>query len=143
MPPNSVLIDSGPLVAILNVRDAHHDLCLAEAKRLRGTFCTSWSVVTESAHLLKHQADAVQKLLAWIRTSELVVLPLGADDITGLADILSRYADQGFDFADVSLMYLAEREAISTVFTIDRRHFPVFRSSRGMHLNLVPTMTGP
>jgi predicted nucleic acid-binding protein len=139
VPLSGILIDSGPLVALLNKRDQFHDVCLAEAKSLRGNFCTSWAVITEAAHLLKREADAVQKLLGWIRSSELRLLLLSHEDADGLAHVLHRYADQNFDFADATLMHLAEREDIQTVFTIDRRHFAVFRTKLRKHLNIVPT----
>jgi len=140
VPHRGVLIDSGPLVAILNERDEHYKVCLAEAKSLRGQFHTSWSVITEAAHLLKGQPAAVQKLLAWIRTSELRVLQLAKEDTDGIGHILDRYADQGFDFADATLMHLSEREGMSTIFTIDHRHFFVFRAKHRRSLNIVPSV---
>jgi uncharacterized protein len=141
VPRSGLLIDTGPLVAILNDRDAYHEVCLAEAKRLRGNFCTSWAVVTETAYLLKREANAVQRLLAWICTSELLVLPLNLEGADGIAHILHAYADQDFDFADATLMHLAEREGLETVFTIDYRHFAVFRTKLRKHLNIVPLAT--
>ena len=138
MSRRDILIDSGPLVAFLNERDEHHQICLEEAKRLRGQFLTSWSVVTEAAHLSKRQAGAVHKLLMWIQTSELRILQLSEQDTPGIADILDRYGDQGFDFADATLMYLSDRDDISTIFTIDRRHFSIFRTLHRKSLNIVP-----
>lgn len=124
---------------MLNERDAHHDLCIAEASQLRGTFYTSWAVITEAAHLIKRDPQSIQRLLAWIRTSELLVLPLNVDDMDGIAYVLARFADQALDFADATLMHLAEREGIETVFTIDHRHFGVYRTQRNKPLIIVPT----
>ena len=139
MPHSGILIDSGPLVAILNERDDRHDICLTEAKRLRGKFYTSWAVVTETAHLLKREPGAIQRLLAWIRTSELLVFPITIDDVDGIAQILRRYADQNLDFADATLMHLAERERMQTIFTIDHRHFGIYRTKQRKPLIIVPT----
>ena len=134
-----ILIDSGPLVALLSERDQHHHICLAAAGGLYGTFHTSWAVVTEVAHLLKRDAGSVQKLLAWIRTTELLIQPLAVDDADGIARILDKYRDQRFDFADATLMYLAERDQMQTVFTIDQRHFALFRTKSHAQLELVPS----
>lgn len=138
MSPRRILIDSGPLVALLSERDQHHHICLAAAGELYGTFHTSWAVVTEAAHLLKRDAGSVQKLLAWIRTAEVLIQPLAVDDADGIARILDKYRDQRFDFADATLMYLAERDQMQTVFTIDRRHFTLFRTKSRAQLEIVP-----
>jgi predicted nucleic acid-binding protein len=134
-----MLIDSGPLVALLSERDEHHVACINAAKQLRGPFYTTWPAITEAAHLLKAQADAVQKLLAWIRISEIRLCHLTAEDADGIAEILEQYSDQNFDFADAGLMYLANREGMPRVFTIDYRHFSIYRTKQGKPLSIVPS----
>jgi predicted nucleic acid-binding protein len=124
-----LLIDSGPLVALLSERDQHHAVCRDQAKNLRGPFHTAWPVITEAAHLLSGNEIAVQKLLAWVQTEEIKISQLDAADVVGIADILRRYSDQGIDFADATLMHLADRDAITAVFTVDKRHFSVFRTN--------------
>jgi len=133
-----ILIDTGPLVALLSERDQHHAICVEAARFLRGSFCTSWPVVTEATYLLRDRPNVVQTLLRRVHAGRIVLLPLGPVDFPGIADILARYSDQGFDLADASLMYLAEREAIETVFTTDRRHFSIYRSPAGAPLTIVP-----
>jgi predicted nucleic acid-binding protein len=135
-----LLIDSGPLVALLNERDQHHTVCVNQAKQLRGPFYTSWPVITEAAHLLSHRSGAVLKLLVWVQTLEIQIIPITASDAPGISDIISRYSDQGFDFADATLMHLADRDGLSKVFTIDHRHFSVYRISRRKPFTIVPAM---
>ncbi len=40
--------------------------------------------------------------------------------------------------ADAALMYLAEREGIDTLFTLDRRDFSIDRTTDGRALRIVP-----
>jgi predicted nucleic acid-binding protein len=134
-----VLVDTGPLVAIIRKRDQYHSACVAEAKLLQGPFYTCWPVITEAAYLLRDGPSEVQRLLARVRTSWIHLLPLDADDVASITDILTRYADQNFDFADATLMYLAERESIETVFTTDHRHFSVYRTPSAKSLVIRPT----
>ena len=140
MVSEGVLVDAGPLVAILSARDQFHDDCLREARTLRGPFYTSWPVIAEAVYLLKNRTAAVQKLLSRIRTLKLRILQLTADDIDGISAVLVRYADHHLDLADATLMYLAEREGIETVFTIDQRHFSIYRTSQGNSLILRPAI---
>jgi len=134
-----MLIDNGPLVALHSERDEHHVACIKVAKQLRGPFYTSWPAITEAAHLLKAQAVAAQKLLAWVRVSEIRLCQLTAEDADGIAEILEQYSDQNFDFADAGLMYLANREGMPRVFTIDYRHFSIYRTKQGKPLSIVPS----
>jgi len=58
--------------------------------------------------------------------------------LTGIAAILTRYRDLGVQLADASLVHLANREGIETVFTLDRRDFAVLRLARGKKFRLIP-----
>lgn len=66
------------------------------------------------------------------------ILPLGVSDIGIIAALLNRYADQKLDLADACLMHLAQREAFEAIFTLDRRHFSVFRTREGDTLTIIP-----
>ena len=58
------------------------------------------------------------------------ILELGEDAPSRIAAFMNRYASIGAQLADASLVYLAERENIDTVFTLDRRDFSVYRPIR-------------
>jgi uncharacterized protein len=133
-----VLIDTGPLVAILSKRDQHHSCCVDAAKTLVGPFYTCWPVVTEAAYLLRDRPDKVGRLLDQIRSGKFPLLQLTADDIDGISMILKKYSDQDFDLADASLMHLASRERLPSVFTIDGHHFGVYRTPEGDQLTVIP-----
>lgn len=55
-----------------------------------------------------------------------------------LATFLRRYRNMGAQIADGALVYLAEREGIETVFTLDRRDFSVYRLGNGRSLRILP-----
>lgn len=55
-----------------------------------------------------------------------------------MASCLQKYCDLQPQLADVSLVYLAERDGISTVFTLDRRDFSVYRIKQNQPLDLLP-----
>jgi predicted nucleic acid-binding protein len=50
---------------------------------------------------------------------------------------MEKYADLPMDYADATLVLLAERLGVFDLLTLDRRGFTVFRSSRGQHFSLV------
>jgi len=135
---NGILIDTGPLVALLDRNDSHHEICSVTAKEVRLPLLSCWPVITEAAYLLRRSPQAVSTLLAYCDGSLIEMLPLEKGDLAPMDSILTAYADQGFDLADVCLMHLANRERIETVFTLDQRHFSVFRTAMGERLLILP-----
>lgn len=133
-----VLIDTGPLVAIFSSRDAHHQSCVEELRRLAPPLLTCWPVMIEAAWLLRHHWPSGQRLLESFAAGWLRLLPLSEADAAGLAKILKRYRKLGAQLADAALVHLAEREQLETVFTLDRRDFSVYRLSGNRSLHLLP-----
>lgn len=137
MTSGHVLVDTGPLVALLSRRDALHAACEAQFASLGPGIWTSWPVITEAVHILRHP-DPVATLLGQIHKDNIRLMPLDEGDVPSIRAILDRYSDQGFDLADACLMHLAERERIKQVFTLDRRDFGIYRLSNGSTLQLLP-----
>ncbi|MEM9368165.1 MAG: hypothetical protein AAGD07_19390 [Planctomycetota bacterium] len=102
-----VLVDTDPLVAILNANDSQHDVCVSALDHVRTPMRTSWPVLTEAAYLLRRRSDLVQKLLRSITEGFLEVAVLTDSDATAISDILKQYGDQGFQLADATLMHLS------------------------------------
>jgi hypothetical protein len=133
-----VLLDTGPIVAILSATDEHHDGCVEQLRALRGPLVTCWPVLTEAAWLLRKHPAAVTGLLALFEEGPFQIADLNATDIPAVTAILNRYAKLGIQLADASLVHLGNREGIGTIFTLDRRDFSVLRLSRGKKLRIVP-----
>jgi predicted nucleic acid-binding protein len=133
-----VLVDTGPLVALLREDDEHHDACVKQAKALRRPAYTCWPVLTEAAYLLRDRPTTVSALLSWSDGTDFEILTLDASDLPGITAVLEKYRDQRIQLADAALMYLAEREAIDTIFTLDRRDFSIYRTASNKSLELLP-----
>jgi len=59
---------------------------------------------------------------------------LDSDAASWIDGFLTKYADQNPQLADDSVMYVAERENVETIFTLDRRDFSVYKRSDGRGL---------
>jgi len=134
----ATLIDTGPLVAILNRRDPHHAVCNELFHQVPAPLFTCWPVITETAYLIGEATPAASKLFDLLRSYALALLPLDDVDLDPIQRILTKYADQEFQLADACLMYLAERERVSQVLTLDRNDFSLFRTTAGKALTLFP-----
>jgi predicted nucleic acid-binding protein len=134
-----VLIDTGPIVAVLSAADQYHHQCVAALAELRPPLFTCWPVVTEAQWLLRRDPEAVAGLFRAFQAGLLALLTVDQTAIPWLAEFLHRYRKIEPDLADASLVYLAEREDIPTVFTLDQRDFSVYRYAKTRHLKVIPS----
>lgn len=136
--PESVLVDTGPIIAILSQRDQHHKRCVLQLGDLRPPLFTCWPVLTEAQWLLRGDPRAVAGLFQAFATGLLSLLPVGEEALPDLEAFLQRYSKIQPDLADAMLIYLAEREGTRTIFSLDQRDFTVYRLKSGRRLNIVP-----
>src|SRR6266849_5566877 len=135
-----VLVDTGPLVAILSRADQHHETCVNSLRHLPGPLFSCWPVITEAAWLLRGHPRALQQLLGSLDGGFLALLSLSGSGGVAIAEVMKRYADIRPQLADAALVYLAEREGIDTIFTLDQRYFSVYRSGRRRPFRILPEL---
>jgi predicted nucleic acid-binding protein len=135
-----VLLDTGPLVALMVASDAHHRMCVDTLAVLKPPLLTCWPVLTEAAWLLRKQHRPLDRLAEAHAAEVFRVLPLEGDSLAAIAVIMRRYADICIHLADAALIHLAEREGVRTVFTSDRRDFSIVRLKGRQALRLIPDL---
>jgi len=136
-----VLVDTGPLVAIVDEGDGDHQRCVNVLKRLSDPMITTWPVVTEALCLLgqtQNPFDSQDALLATLDRQVVVVAELGRADVPRLRALIRKYRDLPMDLADATLVCVAERDGMRQVFTLDHRHFAVFRIGRHDSFTILP-----
>lgn len=99
---------------------------------------TSEAVLTELFHLVGDDARDVSRTWDFVRSGALTVAPIDDADLPALRRLSERYVDRPMDFADATLVHLAEREGIRTVFTIDHSDFAIYRTEKRRALRVVP-----
>ncbi len=135
---SALLVDAGPLVAVLHASDQDHARCARTLETVRGQLATTWPPLTEAMHLLSFSSKAQDALLELVERGVLQILNIGADDVPGIRSLMRKYASLPMDFADATLVRVAEREGIRRVFTLDRRDFSTYRMSRGHPFTTLP-----
>jgi uncharacterized protein len=126
----AVLVDTGPLVALLDRSDPYHLTCQETLSSLDDSLVTVWPVVTEAMYMLRAYWQAQDALWEMIDTGAVEILLLGKDDIARLRDLMRKYRDLPMDLANAALVRVAERERLRRIFTLDRRDFQIYRPSR-------------
>jgi len=133
-----VLVDTGPLVAILSRSDVHHLRCLETLKLIRPPLLTSWPVITEAAWLLRNHDDLLRGLYSLANRSVFEILQIPQSELGQIERLRTRYSSLSPQLADLTLVHLAQREGLSTVFTLDRRDFSVYRRKGRAGFRLLP-----
>ena len=133
-----ILVDTGPLVAILSRRDQYHDACVAALQHMPAPLLSCWPVITEAAWLLRNSPRVIQQLLRSIDRGFLELLPILGNEAEAIASVMKRYEDIRPQLADAALVYLANREHIDTIFTLDYRDFAIYRGGRKRAFRILP-----
>ena len=126
----AVLVDTGPLVALLDRSDRYHLTCQETLSSLDDSLVTVWPVVTETMYMLRAYWQAQEALWEMIEMGAVEILPLGIDDVPRMKQLMRKYRDLPMDLADAALVRVAEREQLRRIFTLDRRDFQIYRPSR-------------
>jgi uncharacterized protein len=121
-----VLLDTGPLVAVLNRREAFHKWARRESATLSTPFLTCEAVLSEACFLMSGIKDAARAIMDLLARGLLEVPFQLKAEVEPVAALLRRYADLPISLADACLIRMSEQYAGSRVFTLDR-HFNVYR----------------
>lgn len=123
------LVDTGPLVAYLDASDQAHDEVVQRWDGFSGHLATTSAVITEAMHFVSASAEGATNLAELVTASSMEVFDLTqAPELREAAALMKRYADTPMDFADATLVLLAEAIHVYDILTLDRRGFAVFRT---------------
>ena len=132
----SILVDAGPLIALFDSGDRYHRQSLTFINSVPNTILiTNLPVLSEAMANLDFSIEAQIAALSW-STRTMRIDSATADDFPRIAAIMDKYRDLPADFADASLVALAERLGTLEVATVDK-DFDVYRTkSKGRFTNL-------
>ena len=122
-----ILIDAGPMVALVDASDQHHRSCVSTFRSVQEPLGTVWPALTEAMYLLLDLPKGQDAVWEMLERKAFRLLPLDQDDIPRIRELMAKYADRPMDLADAALVRVAERDGLDTIFTVDRRDFEVYR----------------
>jgi hypothetical protein len=134
-----VLVDAGPLIALIHADDRHYDRCVRTLRGLAEPLGTVWPVLTEAMYLLSFSWKAQEALWEMLERGVIVLLPLAGEELSRMRELMKKYKDLPMDLADAALVAVAEREKIRRIFTLDRRDFEMYRPAKLGRFILLPS----
>ena len=134
----TALLDTGALVALLDRNERSHLKCAAFFKTFHGEFLTTEPVLTEALYLLSDSIRAQSACIQFVVRGGATLVPQSVASLKRAAALMAKYADVPMDFADATLVSLAEEAGTREIFTLDRRGFGVYRVHRRTPFAIFP-----
>ena len=120
------VVDTGPLVAVLNANDAHHAWAREVFGKLSPPVFTCEAVLSEAQFLLQEQGGDPLAVLVWVQQGVISLAFDAASEIERLLALQRSYRNLPMDFADACLVRMTEIHERSSVLTTDS-HFRIYR----------------
>ena len=122
-----VIMDTGPWVALIDRSEERHRECVEWLKQFKGDIFSSEAVLTEVLHLLNFSSRAQSAATDFILNGAIVLVPSSLESLKKSKRLMERYKDVPMDYADATLVSLAEDLSVTHVVTFDVKDFGIYR----------------
>ncbi|WP_431041455.1 type II toxin-antitoxin system VapC family toxin [Streptomyces sp. P1-3] len=137
-----IVVDAGPLVALVNHRDDAHQTCREWYQSVDPrSLVVPAPVLAEAFYLIEKylgptvEADFIDDLA---QGSYGRVVGLATADLQRMSVLVRQYSDFPLGGSDASVIAVAEHYGWTQICTIDRRHFSVVTPQHAAAFDLVP-----
>jgi len=120
-------MDTGALVSLLDRSQHRHQEFANFYEDWKGELVTTEAVLTEATHLMARVSGGSIVCLDFILAGGAILVPTTTAAVRRARELMHKYADCPMDFADATLVALAEELNCNLVFTTDRQDFSVYR----------------
>jgi len=133
----SVVVDTGPIVAMLDADEANHDWVMLQVQRLRPPLLTCEAVLTEAAFLMSRVGVDSSVVPQLVTRGFVTIAKLFDDEAAQIVRLMARYRNVPMSLTDACLVRLVERTPNATLFTLDS-DFSIYRQKSR---RLIPLLT--
>ena len=134
----SALIDTGAILALLDRDDEWHRPCVEAFNVTLLPLLTTEAVLTEVFHLTKRDARDIQGVWTLLRSGSVKLAAITDEELPEIHSLMTKYSDRPMDFADATLVYLAARESLSLILTVDHDDFETYRIGGRKRFSILP-----
>ncbi|NJM44845.1 MAG: PIN domain-containing protein [Alkalinema sp. RU_4_3] len=124
-----IAIDTGVFVALFNQRDPNHHAVQSALRTIQEPLITTYPVLTETCYFLLSRPGKLTppEFLRQVSQGLVEIFQLQPGHLVRMIELMERYADRPMDFADASLVVLAEHLGHGRILTVDRSDFSTYR----------------
>ena len=133
-----LLLDTGALVSLLDRSQVRHFDFVSFFNTWQGPVASTEAVLTEATHLLGRVPGGAKACLEFFVRGGAVLVPTNPQTLQRCHDLMGKYADLPMDYADATLVALAEELRTTLVLTTDTRDFSIYRLASGHAFEVLP-----
>ncbi len=133
-----VLLDTGPWVALLDKSEKRHKECVTWLKSFKGEILSTEAILTEVLYLLDFSLNAQKAALDFVLTGAVTLVPSGIEQLEIIKKLITKYQDLPMDFADATLVTLANELDVGNIVTFDKKDFTIYRYKRTKSFSILP-----
>ncbi len=134
----AILLDTGPLVALIDKSERNHKACLEFFKTYSGNILTTEPVITEALYLLNTRFSFQKTCIDFILQAEIEIIPQTKKSLQKATKLMEKYQDIPMDYADATLVGISEETGIKEIFTLDKRGFTAYKFKRNKSFKIFP-----
>ena len=127
---NTVLIDTGPLIALFDRDDKYHTSIVEFIKNTNYRFISTTAVLTETMYMLDFNTAVQLNFLEWIMREGVIIHEIKQSNIKRIIDLTRKYSDRPMDFADATLVIAAEERGIRQIISIDFEMYRLYNKMK-------------
>lgn len=131
------------MLALLDRDDRWHERCVEALRSVPLPLATTSAVLCELFHLVGDDDAQIRAAWEFLRSGAVSLRPIEHHELPELEALMTKYRDRPMDFADASLVHLAGRESLGTVFTIDHPDFQTYRWAGRRRFRILPSPGSP
>ena len=133
-----VVMDTGPWVALLDRNESKHGDCVNWFRGFEGEIFSSEAVLTEVLYLLNFSTKAQAAAIDFVLKGAIILVPFSLESLKQTRNLMEKYHDIPMDYADATLVCLAQDLSVNHIVTFDRKGFSIFRSTPRQYFTLIP-----
>lgn len=135
----NILLDTGAFVALIDKSEKNHEQCVEFLKDFKGKLLTTEPVLTEAVYLIGPSVKAQKICIEFISKGGATLVPQSIESLSRAVTLMEKYSNIPMDFADATLVALAEETGIEDVFTLDKKGFGVYRIHGRKTFTILPS----
>jgi predicted nucleic acid-binding protein len=120
-------------------REPFHEACLTVVRSAEPPLVTTWPCFTEAMFVARRRVGWAGEQALWrmVERDTVLLMDLDLEARTRAANLMEKYRDVPMALAGASLVAIAEKLRVDTVFTIDK-DFDVYRLNGRRPFHLLP-----
>jgi predicted nucleic acid-binding protein len=132
------ILDTGPWVALIDRSESRHTECVQWLKNFSGRLYSTEAVLTEVLYILNFSIIARCAALDFVLKSVVEIVPSSTASLKKTKNLMKKYADLPMDFADATIVCLANETGMQNIVTFDQKDFSIYRLPKKKSFTIMP-----